>query len=183
MPTSNAAAAEARNAGIELIELGEGVSLDVTIDGADEVAPNLDLVKGWGGALVRERIVAAASALQVIIVGADKLVHAVGERRRVPVEVVPFARWTAIREFTMLDLVATLRMDRDGHQPVVTDNGNLLIDCAPPQPLTANGARDLERALRAVPGVIDTGLFLATASCVLVGHPDGRVETMQRTPR
>ena len=183
VPTSNAAAAEAKSAGIELIELRDGVSLDLTIDGADEVAPNLDLVKGWGGALVRERIVAAASASQVILVGADKLVRALGERRRVPVEVVPFARWTTTREFAILGLVATLRMDSGGHQPFVTDNGNLVIDCAPPQPLTSNDARDLERALRAVAGVIDTGLFLGTASRVLVGHPDGRVETMERTPR
>jgi ribose 5-phosphate isomerase A len=183
VPTSNAAAAEAKSAGIPLIELGEGVSLDVTIDGADEVAPNLDLVKGWGGALVRERIVAAASASQVILVGADKLVRALGERRRVPVEVVPFARWTAIREFTMLGLIATLWMDSGGQQPFVTDNGNLLIDCVPPQPLTGDGARELERALRAVAGVVDTGFFLGTASRVLVGHPDGHVETMERTPR
>ena len=151
VPTSNAAAAEARDAGIELIELREGVLLDLTVDGADEVAPNLDLVKGWGGALVRERIVAAASASQVIIVGAGKLVHALGEHRRIPVEVVPFARWTVIREFTMLDLIATLRLDNGSQQPFVTDNGNLLIDCAPPQPLTPDGACDLERALRTVP--------------------------------
>ena len=83
VPTSRASAAKARDAGVPLTELGE-VPLDVTIDGADEVAPGIDLVKGWGGALVRERIVAAASNRQVIVVGQDKLVRGLGERGRVP---------------------------------------------------------------------------------------------------
>ena len=90
--TSLATAEQARKAGVPLIELDTGGPLDLTVDGADEVAPNLDLLKGRGGALLRERIVAAASTRQIILVGKEKLVQALGERGPVPVEVVPLAR-------------------------------------------------------------------------------------------
>lgn len=180
VPTSQASATRAREAGIHLVELGEA-PLDITVDGADEVAPNLDLVKGWGGALVRERIVAAASTGQVILVGEDKLVHALGERGRVPVEVIPLARWLVMQELRALGLVPTLRMDGSGGRPFLTENGNLIVDCAPPEPMRdGRTARELERTLRALVGVVDTGLFLGTADRVLVGHPDGRVDTLHR---
>jgi len=180
VPTSQASATLAREAGIPLIELGE-MPLDITVDGADEVAPNLDLVKGWGGALVRERIVAAASTGQVILVGEDKLVHALGERRRVPVEVIPLARWLATQALKALGLVPTLRMDGSGRRPFLTENGNLIVDCAPPEPMRDGcAAREIERTLLAIVGVVDTGLFLGTADRVLVGHPDGRVDTLRR---
>lgn len=180
VPTSQVSATLAREAGIPLIELGEG-RLDITVDGADEVAPNLDLVKGWGGALVRERIVAAASAGQVIVVGEDKLVHALGERGRVPVEVIPLARWLAMQEIKALGLVPTLRMDGSGRRPFLSENGNLIVDCAPREPMRdGRAARELERGMRAIVGVVDTGLFLGTADRVLVGHPDGRVDVLRR---
>ena len=115
----------AQRAGIPLIELGEGGPLNLTFDGADEVAPNLDLIKGRGGAMVRERILAAASASQVIIVGEHKLVRALGERGNVPVEVIPFAEWPAMKELKTLGLVPTRRMETDGSRPLITDNGNL----------------------------------------------------------
>src|SRR5262245_5746642 len=98
--TSEATARQARDLGIPLIEL------DLTIDGANEVCPNLDLVKGWGGALVRERIVASASRRQVILVGHDKLVRALGERGRIPVEVIPFAQGLAVRRIRSLGFAA-----------------------------------------------------------------------------
>jgi len=170
---------EAQRAGIQLIELGEGGLLDLTIDGADEVAPNFDLVKGRGGAMVRERILAAASASQVIIVGEDKLVHALGERGSVPVEVIPFGEWHAMRELVALGLVPTLRMEPNGSRPLITENGNLIFDCSLSEPMSGgNAARELERALLAVTGVVDTGLFLGTADCVIVGYPDGHAETI-----
>ena len=182
VPTSQATADAARRAGILLIELGEGGPLDLTVAGADEVAPNLDLVKGWGGALVRERIVAAASTRQVILVGADKLVRALGQRGRVPVEVIPLAEWLAVREFKALGLSPTRRVDPTGSRPFVTENGNLIVDCALPEPMgDGNAARKLERALLAIVGVVDTGLFLGTADRVLVGHPDGHVDVLLPT--
>lgn len=184
VPTSHVSAYEARRAGIPLIELGAGGPLDLTVDGADEVAPNLDLIKGRGGALVRERIVAAASASQVILVGGDKLVRALGERGPVPVEVIPLAEWLAARELNALGLAPTRRMDAGGSRPFITENGNLIVDCTLPEPLRdGKAARELQRAMRAIAGVVDTGLFLGTADRVLVGHPDGRVDTLSRPER
>jgi len=177
--TSEATARQARDLGIPLIDLDEDVELDLTIDGADEVAPNLDLVKGWGGALVRERIVASASRRQVILVGRDKLVRALGEHGRIPVEVIPFARGPAMRHLKSLGLRPTVRTGPDGAGRVITENGNLMLDCAPAAPLRdGTAARALEAALRAIPGVVDTGLFLGTAERVLVGYPDGRVDVL-----
>jgi ribose 5-phosphate isomerase A len=182
VPTSQASADAARRAGIPLIELGEGGLLDLTVDGADEVSPTLDLVKGRGGALVRERIVAAASSSQVILVSEDKLVQALGEGGPVPVEVIPIAEWLVVREVKALGLVPTRRMDASGLQQFVTDNGNIIIDCALPAPMgDVSAVRALERALRSIAGVVDTGLFLGTADRVLVGYPDGQVDVRSRT--
>lgn len=180
VPTSDASARQARALGIPLVELDEDVELDVTFDGADEVAPNLDLVKGWGGALVRERIVAAASKRQVILVGDEKLVRGLGQRGRIPVEVIPLGRGPVLRRLRALGLVPVVRPEAGGTEPFITDNGNLTIDVTPGSPLADGAAaRALDAALRAIPGVVDTGLFLGTAACVLVGHGDGRVETLR----
>jgi ribose 5-phosphate isomerase A len=180
VPTSGASAARAREAGLCLVELSEE-PLDITVDGADEVAPNLDLVKGWGGALVAERIVAAASARQVILVGEEKLVDGLGERGRVPVEVIPLAGWLVMRSIRTLGLVPTVRMDGNGGLPFLTETGHLVVDCAPTEPIgDGKRARDLERALLAIVGVVDTGLFLGTAERVLVGYPDGHVDELLR---
>ncbi|MEP6833631.1 MAG: ribose-5-phosphate isomerase RpiA [Gemmatimonas sp.] len=181
VPTSRAAADQARQAGIPLIALGVGGPLDLTVDGADEVAPNLDLVKGWGGALVHERIVAAASIRQVIVVGEEKLVRHLGQRGRVPIEVIPTAEWLVTRELVTLGLTPTRRVDAGGSQPFMTENGNIIIDCAIPEPqLDAASTRALQRSLRAIVGVVDTGFFLGTAERVLVGHADGSVQTLSR---
>ena len=178
VPTSRAAAALARDAGIPLVELAEDVELDVTGDGADEVSPHLDLVKGRGGALVRERIVAAASRRQVIVVGPEKLVRALGESGPIPVEVVPFGVGPALRAMKALGLLPVVR-STDG-APMISDNGNATLDCALREPIADRpGARALERALRGIPGVVDTGLFLGTAERVLVGHSDGRVDELR----
>jgi ribose 5-phosphate isomerase A len=182
VPTSEASARAAREAGIPLVDLDEDVELDLTVDGADEVAPNLDLVKGWGGSLVRERIVASASRRQVILVGPEKVVRALGERGRIPVEVIPLGRAPIMRRLRALGLRPAVRPDVEAARPFVTENGNLTIDCAPAGPLAdARAARELDAALRAIPGVVDTGLFLGTAERVLVGHPDGRVEELIRS--
>ena len=180
VPTSRASAYTARVAGIPVIELGEGLQLDITVDGADEVTPDLDLLKGRGGALVSERIVAAASSRVVIIVGEEKLVPRLG-RRPVPVEVIPFARWFATRQLEALGLAPVLRMNRTGARPFLSEHGNITLDCTLPEPLRDRpAARELERALLAIAGVVDTGLFLDTADLVLVGHPDGTVDTRPR---
>lgn len=167
----------AERAGIPLVQLGEAGRLDLTVDGADEVAPNFDLVKGRGGAFVRERILASVSASQVIIVGDDKLVRALGERGSVPVEVVRFAEWPAMTQLKALGLAPVRRIEPSGSRPFITENGNLIFDCALPEPLSdGKAARNLERAVLAIVGVVDTGLFLGTADRVIVGHLDGRAD-------
>ncbi len=181
VPTSRAAATQARDAGLPLVPL-TGAPLDLTVDGADEVAPNLDLVKGWGGALVDERIVAAASARQVIVVGPEKLVEHLGQRGRIPVEVIPLAEPLVARAIAALGITPTRRPAADTAQPYLTDHGNIILDCALPEPFPDGAAaRDTHRRLRDIVGVVDTGLFLGTATTVLVGHPDGHVDTMTRT--
>jgi ribose 5-phosphate isomerase A len=176
VPTSLQSAEHARQVGIPLITLG-GV-LDITVDGADEVAPGLDLVKGWGGAFVRERIVAAASKRQVIVVSERKLVDRLGQRGKIPVEVIPLAQWLATMELESLGLMPSVRKDDTG-QPFISENGNLIIDCAPLEPLRDGAAaRALERAMSGIAGVVDTGLFLGTAERVIVGYSGGRVETL-----
>lgn len=182
VPTSAASAQAAREAGIPLVELTDGLELDLTVDGADQVAPNLDLVKGMGGALVRERIVAAASRCLVILVGDAKLVGCLGQGGPLPVEVIPFALGLVGRRLRALGLAPTLRSAGAGLPPVLSENGNLTMDCALPAPLADGGAaRELERAILGIPGVVDTGLFLGMADQVLVGHADGRVDVLRRT--
>jgi len=177
VPTSEGTAAEARRLGIPLGTL-DGNELALTVDGADEVAPNLDLVKGFGGALVRERIVVAASRRQVILVGQEKLVDRLGTRGRIPIEVVPFACPLVLRRVRARGLDPVVRL-ADGRQ-FISDNGNLTIDCGLAAPRAdARAARALAADMRAIPGVVDTGLFLGTAERVLVGHPDGRVDVLE----
>jgi ribose 5-phosphate isomerase A len=179
--TSEASARQARALGIPLVEIDEGLELDLTVDGADEVSPDLDLVKGRGGAMVRERVVAAASRRQVILVGDEKLVRALGERGGIPIEVIPMAEGLVTRRLRALGLTPTVRLLAGGARRFITDNGNLTLDCTVAAPLaTRDAARALEAALRAIPGVVDCGLFLGTAERVLVGHPDGNVEVLTR---
>jgi ribose 5-phosphate isomerase A len=183
VPTSEASARLARSFGIPLIEIDEHLELDLTVDGADEVAPNLDVIKGRGAAFVRERIVAAASRRQVILVGPEKLVPVLCATGGFPLEVIPLGRGLVTRRLRALGLGPAERLDGDG-APLVSVNGNLIFDCAVPAPL-ADGpaARALEAAVRAIPGVVDTGLFLGTVERVLVGHPDGRVDVLVRPER
>ena len=173
VPTSDASAELARQVGIPLTGLDEP-SIDVTVDGADEVDPALDLIKGYGGALVRERIVAAASRSQIILVGSEKLVPVLGSRGRLPLEVVPFALPLVLRRLTRPGCKPAVRAVEG--RPFVSDNGNLIVDCAI---APIENARAFEAWVRAIPGVIDTGLFLGTADAVLVGDGD-RIRELRR---
>jgi ribose 5-phosphate isomerase A len=180
VPTSEASAALARAVGIPLIDIDETVELELTVDGADEVTPGLDLLKGRGAAFVRERIVTSASRRQVILVGPEKLVPALCARYGFPVEVVPLARGLAIRRFRDLGLRPEVRLDANAGGPLISANGNLIIDCVPESALDGGAARAIEAAVLAIAGVVDTGFFLGTAERVLVGHPDGRVDVLTR---
>jgi ribose 5-phosphate isomerase A len=173
VPTSEATARLAREVGVPLVGLEEGI-LDITVDGADEVDPELDLIKGYGGALVRERIVATASRRRVTLVGGEKLVPVLGSRGRLPVEVIPFAWPLLARELADLGCRPTLRTA--GGVPFVSDNGNQIVDCGV-RPIGAKAA--FARDLRAIPGVVDTGLFLGVTDVVVVAEGGG-IREMRR---
>jgi ribose 5-phosphate isomerase A len=175
VPTSEATAAVARAAGIPLIGLADVAAIDVTVDGADEVDPQLDLIKGYGGALVREKIVAAASRTVIILVGSEKLVPVLGSRGIVPVEVIPFAVAFCTRRLTALGCRPTMREVHG--RPFTTDSGNYILDCAV-DPIA--DPQQLEDAMRAIPGVVGTGLFLGIADVVLVGEATGVRELRRR---
>lgn len=175
VPTSTGTATLAARLGVPVVPLPD-VPLLLTVDGADEVAPSLDLVKGYGGALVRERIVAAASERQVILVGAEKLVPVLGSRGRLPIEVNPVGFPLVRRRLAAMGLPAVARLGSDG-RAVVSDNGGLIVDARIGPLADPHG---LDREIRAIPGVVDTGFFLGTAALVLVGEPDGTVREMAR---
>jgi ribose 5-phosphate isomerase A len=167
VPTSQASADLATQLGIPLATLDEVGTLDIDFDGADEVDPLGNLIKGYGGALLREKIVASSAKMFVVLVGPEKIVAKIGERGRLPVEIVPFAAVATSRRLPKCEPRLV-----DGKQ-VVSDNGNYTYDCR-------IGALDnpaaFERDIEKVPGVVDTGLFLGFRPVVLIGRGD-RVET------
>ncbi len=177
VPTSQATAALARECGVALVGLDDVEAIDVTVDGADEVDPNLDLIKGYGAALVREKIVAAASRRLVISIGPEKLVDVLGQRGRIPVEVIPFAAATCARRFAAMGLAGAVR--ENGGEKVVTDNGNYVFDCG----VTAIAdPAALDRELCCIPGVLGTGIFAGMADAVVVDDPDGARLIRRPTP-
>ena len=174
VPTSEATRAQAEQEGIPLSTLDGLGTLDLTIDGADEIAPDLTLIKGGGGALLREKIVAAASGRLVIIADETKWVPVLG-RFPLPIEVVPFglASTRAAVEAAARDCgapgAAHLRMAKNGH-PLVTDGGHWLLDAAL-EPIT--DPERLANRLNAIPGVVEHGLFIGMANIAILAGPDG----------
>jgi ribose 5-phosphate isomerase A len=176
IPTSEHSAAQARDGGITLTTFAEHRRIDLTIDGADEIAvASLNLVKGLGGALLREKIVAAASDRLVIVADTPKLVERLGTNVPVPVEVVPFGWETTAGRLAALGADPVLRRGGDG-QPFHTDGGNFILDC---RFGSIADAAALERALSGVVGVVETGLFIGMADMALVAGDDG-VRTLVR---
>jgi ribose 5-phosphate isomerase A len=161
------------------VTLAEAGTLDLSVDGADEVDPHLDLIKGYGRALVREKIVAASSRRLIILIGDEKLVPQLGARGKLPVEVIPFA--LPLCERRLRELGCEPVPYRQGDELFVTDNGNHILDCRI-GPI-ADPAR-LESDMRAIPGVVGTGLFLGMADTVLVGERESfrLIEERQRRP-
>jgi ribose 5-phosphate isomerase A len=169
IPCSTQVEAEARQLGIPLTTLDEHPVIDLTIDGADEVGPNLDLIKGAGGALLREKIVAQASRREIIVVDESKLSPALGTHRELPIEVVPFG-WRA--QAAYLESIGARVSVRQASKGTLfkTDQGNLIIDCnfgpiAQPSSLAATLS---ERA-----GIVEHGLFLGLATVVIVAGAEG----------
>ena len=166
--------ARARAAGIELVALDGDLTLDLAVDGADEVDPQLALLKGGGGALLREKLVLAAARTALIVAEAPKLVDRLGTTMPLPVEVVRFARPTTRRRLLDQVPVAALRPTETG-APFVTDEGHHLLDCGLPD----GDLPTLATAIKATLGVVEHGLFPDTADEVLLGQPDGSVEVLR----
>ncbi|HUA32799.1 MAG TPA: ribose-5-phosphate isomerase RpiA [Candidatus Binataceae bacterium] len=174
VPTSNGSAELGRSVGIEVVELSDVARIDIDFDGADEVDSRLNLIKGYGGALVREKIVVASSRRFVVLVGEEKVVPRLGTRGSLPVEIVPFALPLVTRAVKSLGLKALLR-EKDG-QTFRTDNGNFILDCKL-KPI-ANAAK-LDRDLLAIPGVVGTGIFIGMSDIVLIANADGTIKTLR----
>ena len=168
IPTSEASHKLAREVGIRLTTFSETPSIDVTVDGADEVSPQLDLIKGLGGALVREKVVARASRRVVIIVDETKLVPQLGSRCVVPVEVVPFAVDVVIRRLT--EWGGTPQVRQKTGSAFISDNGNLVLDW---QHGPIENPAALERQIKEITGVVDSGLFCGIANLIIVAGVDG----------
>jgi ribose 5-phosphate isomerase A len=167
VPTSESTRTLAASLGIPLLGNDGPWDIDVNVDGADEVSEALDLIKGGGAAHAREKIVNYASARNVVIVDASKMSGRLGEKWPVPIEVLPFAHLATKAHLARLG--APLLRSRDG-TVVHTDAGNLIYDLRT-DPIDDPGA--LDRALRAIPGVVETGLFVGRADLVLVAGPEG----------
>ena len=170
IPTSERSGAQARGLGIEVVDFGAHPRIDLTIDGADEVhAGTLDLIKGLGGALLREKIVASASERMIVIVDGGKLVPALGSRAPVPVEVVAFGWQSTALKLSGLGTAPTLRLAKDG-TPFRTDSGNHILDCAferIPDPAA------LQARIKSMTGVVETGLFIGLATSVIAATDQG----------
>jgi ribose 5-phosphate isomerase A len=175
--TSKASEDLARALGIRTVQLADVSRIDIDFDGADEVDARLNLIKGYGGALVREKIVAASSRRFVVLVGAEKIVPYLGARGSLPVEIIPFAARLALNEIKAMGMRASVRLD--GAIPFVSDNGNFIVDCAVGR--IRNPAR-LDRDLLAIPGVVGTGLFVAMATTAMIANVGGAITTL-RAPR
>jgi ribose 5-phosphate isomerase A len=170
VPTSQKTAAHARDLGIPLTDLAEHSRLDLVVDGADEVDPQLDLIKGLGHALLREKILEIHAARFLVIVDESKLVERLGTRGPLPVEVVQFQVEAHVRWLGSLGCRAQL-LREEGGSPFVTDNGNYLVHCRFPAGIA--DPYDLAHRLEGRPGIVEHGLFLDMASMVIVASTAG----------
>ncbi len=177
VPTSHQALMLAVSCDIPLTTLDEHPKLDVAIDGADQVDGELNLIKGMGGALMREKVVASAAKQFVVVADETKLVEKLGTNHPIPVEVLPFALSTVVARVEELGGKAVLREGKRKVGPVVTDNGNFILD-------VKFGAVDdltkLDVAVKSIPGVLETGLFLGMADVVYLGKQDGVVRLKRK---
>lgn len=165
VPTSEDSATLAKSLNIPLIPLEEAIGkINCAIDGADEVDPELNLIKGYGRALVREKIIASSAKKFIILVGDDKIVPKLGTRGKLPVEIVPFAAPLVKHKLGLLGIHGDIWI-KNGTQGI-TDNGNLILDCV----ISPTGdPSSLEKSIIDIPGVVDTGFFINMAEIVLIG--------------
>jgi len=178
VPTSYQMEIAARRLGLKTTHLEENVELDLALDGADQVQwRSLDMVKGGGGALLREKIVDSTAKRLVIVIDEKKLAKTLGGEQPIPVEIVPFGYHSILGKIKRLSEKAVLREGAGKVGPIVTDNGNLIVDAH---------FRNLRRPdiihekLKHIPGVVETGLFLEMCDAAYVGRKDGKVDILRR---
>ena len=176
VPTSVDTETKARDFGIALTTLDEVERFHVTIDGADEIDGGYRMIKGGGGALLREKVVASLSDEVITVVGPDKVVERLGTTFDLPVEVVPFARAACSRRITSLGGTPTVRGGEGS--PYLTDNGNEILDVHFEEGIEDPAA--LERALDEIPGVVESGLFVGLSHVLVIGHDDGSADVRRR---
>jgi ribose 5-phosphate isomerase A len=177
VPTSEWAADFAQQQGVQLTTLAQNPQPDVTVDGADEIDPQMNLIKGLGGALLREKIVAVSSKMMVVIADSSKVVSKLGTTQPLPIEVTPFGHETHVAFFRSLGGEPTLREDKKKGGTFVTDNANYIYDVRFP-----NGIADapgLEAKLQRRAGIVETGLFIGIAAVALIAD-ETNVETRRR---
>ncbi|WP_297534343.1 ribose-5-phosphate isomerase RpiA [Thermococcus sp.] len=176
VPTSYQARLLAIESGVPVVSLDEVDAIDLAVDGADEVDPHMNLIKGRGAALTMEKIVEYRAGMFVVLVDESKLVEYLGQKMPVPIEVIP-AAWRAIaEEIEVFNASAELRMASKKDGPVVTENGNFILDARFHR---IEDPLDLEIELNNIPGVVENGIFADIADLVLVGTGDG-VKKMER---
>lgn len=171
VPTSEKTAAAAKQLGIPTTTLDDHPNVDITIDGADEISPSLDLIKGMGGALLREKIVATASTTFIVVADSSKLVDRLGEKTPVPVEVIPFAQRPVRHFLETLGIRVEQRMVQDRAVPFKTDENNIILDCHFDDGI--DNPAGFAYAMVKRPGVVEHGLFLNIATKAIVASPDG----------
>ena len=176
VPTSVDTETKARDFGIALTTLDEVERFHVTIDGADEIDGGYRMIKGGGGALLREKVVASLSDEVITVVGPEKVVERLGTTFDLPVEVVPFARAACSRRITSLGGTPTVRGGEGS--PYLTDNGNEILDVHFEEGIEDPAA--LERALDEIPGVVESGLFVGLSHVLVIGHDDGSADVRRR---
>lgn len=165
---------KAQSAGIQLINPNDIDSLDLAVDGADEIDPRKNMIKGGGGALLREKLVAITSREMIVIVDESKLVEHLG-RAPFPVEIVPFLYKTTVKRLEMEEYRGSIRLNKSG-EIFVTDNGNYLFDIHLQKAIKE--PRKEHEKIKCIPGVVETGLFFQVAGRVVVGHHDGSVNIL-----
>ena len=172
--TSQNSFQKAQSFGIPLINSDEIDSLDLTVDGADEIDPHKNMIKGGGGALLREKLIAIASREMIVIVDESKLVQNLG-RVPLPLEIVPFIYKTTVNRLKMEGYEGVIRLKESG-ETFITDNGNYIFDIHLQK--TMKEPREVHEKIKLIPGVVETGLFFQIAGRVVVGYQDGNVNVL-----
>jgi ribose 5-phosphate isomerase A len=175
IPTSSAARSLADELGLSIRGLEDVEGVDLTIDGADQIDHELRLIKGAGGALLREKVVAMSSSEIIIVVDESKLTKQLGLGVPVPVEVIPFAEAVVRQALINLGAEVEPKMEPDGDDPFITDNDNLILDCLFAE---AFDPKRMEREIKRIPGVVESGLFVDLTDRAIVGKANGEIEVI-----